>query len=113
VLFSGIPQVSINPTGINVPNGGSQSFSYYVGDQNGNPLAGGTTVNVTVEGEKVDAQGDLSVNLPDTQSPGWTQFSFLVFDIEDTVSVVNPVTINIETTGPNGSALQTISGISN
>ncbi|MBT8385974.1 MAG: Ig-like domain-containing protein, partial [Ignavibacteria bacterium] len=39
VLFSGIPQISINPTSINVPNGGSQSFSYFVGDQNGNPLA--------------------------------------------------------------------------
>lgn len=113
VLFSGIPQVSINPTNINVPNGGSQSFSYFVGDQNGNPLSSGTTVNVNVEGEFVDAQGDLSVTIPDTQSPGWTQFSFLVFDTEDTVIVVSPVTISIETSGPNGSALQTISGISN
>lgn len=113
VLFSGIPQISINPTSINVPHGGSQSFSYYVGDQNGNPLAGGTSVDVTVEGEKVNAQGDLSVIIPDTQSPGWTQFNFLVFDTEDTVNVVSPVTISIETTGPNGGALLTISGVSN
>jgi hypothetical protein len=113
VLFSGIPQISVNPTSINVPNGGSQSFSYFVGDQNGNPLAGGTSVSVNVEGEFVEAQGDLSVNIPDTQSPGWTQFNFLVFDTEDTVNVVSPVTISVETTGPNGSGLLTISGISN
>ena len=112
VLFSGIPQVSINPTSINIPNGGSQSFTYFIGDQNGNPLAGGTTVTVDVEGEFVDAQGDLSVNIPDTQSPGWTQFSFLIYDTEDSL-ITSPVSISIETLGPNGSGLLTISGISN
>jgi hypothetical protein len=112
VLFSGIPQVSITPTSINVPNAGSQSFSYYVGDQNGNPLAGGTSINVQVEGDDVAAQGDLGFTLPDTQSPAWTQFNFLVYDIVDTVIVTKPVTIRIETTGPNGDGFITISGTS-
>ena len=112
VLFSGYPQVSVNPTSINVPNAGSQSFSYYVGDQNGNPLAAGTSISVSVEGEDVDAQGDLDVSMPDTQSPYWTQFNFLVFDIVDTVIVNKPVTIRIETTGPNGDGFITISGTS-
>ncbi|MFC2119749.1 Ig-like domain-containing protein [Bacteroidota bacterium] len=112
VLFSGIPQLSVTPTSINVPNAGSQSFSYYVGDQNGNPLAAGTSISVSVEGEDVDAQGDLDVSLPDTQSPYWTQFNFLVFDIVDTVIVNKPVTIKIETTGPNGDGFITISGTS-
>jgi len=112
VLFSGIPQVSVTPTSINIPNEGSQSFSYYVGDQNGNPLAGGTSISVTVEGDDVDAQGDLSVLLPDTQSPAWTQFNFLVYDIADTVIVTKPVTIRISTTGPNGGGFITISGTS-
>ncbi|MCH7773693.1 MAG: hypothetical protein IH784_04705 [Bacteroidetes bacterium] len=111
VLFSGIPQVSVTPTSINIPNGGSQSFSYYVGDQNGNPLAGGTSISVSVEGDDVDAQGDLNVSLPDTQSPAWTQFNFLVYDKEDSVNVAKPVTIRIETTGPNGNGFITISGI--
>ncbi len=111
VLFSGIPQVSINPTSISIPNGGSQSFSYFVGDQNGNPLAGGTNITVSVEGEEIEAQGDLDITLPDTQSPGWTQFSFLVFDAVDTVNV-RPVTVSIEATGPNGNGLLTISGVS-
>jgi hypothetical protein len=112
VLFSGIPQVSVTPTSINVPNAGSQSFSYYVGDQNGNPLAGGTSITVSVEGEDVDSQGDLNISLPDTQSPAWTQFNFLVYDILDTVIVSKPVTIRIETTGPNGDGFITISGTS-
>ncbi len=111
VLFSGVPQVSITPTSINVPNGGSQSFSYYVGDQNGNPLAGGTSVQVLVEGDDVDAQGDLGFVLPDTQSPAWTQFNFLIYDTADTIIVVKPVTIRIQTTGPNGGGFITISGI--
>jgi len=109
VLFSGIPQVSINPTSINIPNGGSQSFSYFVGDQNGNPLAGGTNILVNVEGDDIEAQGDLDINLPDTQSPGWTQFSFLLFDSADTVNY-RPVTVSIQTSGPNGNGLLTISG---
>ena len=111
VLFSGIPQVSVTPTSINIPNAGSQSFSYYVGDQNGNPLAGGTSISVSVEGDDVDVQGDLSFTLPDTQSPAWTQFNFLVYDIVDSV-VSKPVTIRIATTGPNGDGFITISGTS-
>jgi hypothetical protein len=111
ILFSGIPQVSVTPTSINIPNAGSQSFSYYVGDQNGNPLAGGTSITVSVEGDDVEAQGDLEVSLPDTQSPAWTQFNFLVYDIVDSV-VTKPVTIRIATTGPNGDGFITISGTS-
>ncbi len=112
VLFSGIPQVSVTPTSINIPNAGSQSFSYYVGDQNGNPLAGGTSITVSVEGDDVDAQGDLDVSLPDTQSPAWTQFNFLVYDTVDSVNVAKPVTIRIATTGPNGEGFITVSGTS-
>ena len=112
VLFSGTSQVSVNPTSINVPNAGSQSFSYYVGDQNGNPLVGGTAISVSVEGDDVEAQGDLSVLLPDTQSPAWTQFNFLVYDKQDSVNVTRPVTIRISTTGPNGDGFITISGTS-
>ncbi len=111
VLFSGIPQVSVTPTSINIPNVRSQSFSYYVGDQNGNPLAGGTSISVSVEGDDVEAQGDLNVSLPDTQSPAWTQFNFLVYDT-DSVNVAKPVTIRIETSGPNGEGFITVSGTS-
>jgi hypothetical protein len=111
VLFSGIPQVSISPTSINIPNGGSQSFSYYVGDQNGNPLASGTAISVNVEGENVDSQGDISFTLPDTQSAGWTQFGFLLYDTAGDTVNVKPVTVRVETSGPNGGAFMTIGGV--
>jgi hypothetical protein len=111
VLFSGIPQVSISPASINIPNGGSQSFSYYVGDQNGNPLAGGQTISVSVEGENVKSQGDVSLTLPDTQSASWTQFYFLVYDTETDTVNVKPVTVRVETSGPNGGAFMTIGGV--
>lgn len=112
VLFSGIPGISISPTGFNISNGGSQSFSYIVSDQNGNPLAGGTNITVTIDGESVEGQGDLSVTLPDTQSPFWTQFGFLVYDNDIETDEAKPVTIRITSTGPNGEAFLTISGTS-
>jgi len=112
VLFSGIPQVSITPTSIWIENAGSQSFQYYCGDQNGNPLASGTTIRVTLEGEDVDIQGDVNITLPDTQSPAWTQFGFTVYDTADTINVAKPVTVKVTTSGPNGGAFQTIGGTS-
>jgi hypothetical protein len=111
VLFSGVPQISVTPTSINIPNLGSQSFSYYVGDQNGNPLASETSIRVLVDGDNVEAQGDLTFTLPDTQSPAWTQFNFLVYET-DSANVATPVTVRIETTGPNGAGFVTISGVS-
>jgi len=113
VLFSGIPQVSITPTSFNIPNAGSQSFQYYVGDQNGNPLAHATAIRVTINGENVGLQGDVSVDLPDTQSPAWTQFGFVVYDKADSVTIAKPVSVKLTTTGPNGSAFMTINGVSN
>jgi hypothetical protein len=112
VLFSGIPQISVTPTNFNIPNGGFESFSFYCGDQNGNPLASGTTIRVTLEGEDVDIQGDVNITLPDTQSPAWTQFGFVVYDTADTVNVAKPVTVKVTTSGPNGGAFQTIGGTS-
>ena len=112
VLFSGVPQISVTPTSIFIDNGGSQSFQYYLGDQNGNPLASGTTVRVDLDGEDVDIQGDVQFTLPDTQSPAWTQFGFTVYDTEDTVNVAKPVTVKITSSGPNGGAFLTITGVS-
>ncbi len=111
VLFSGIPQILVSPASINVPNGGSQSFNYTVSDQNGNPLASGTSISVSIEGENVDVQGDTDVSIPDTQSKAWTQFGFTVFDTADTINVAKSVTVKIKSTGPNGDASAVISGV--
>ncbi|MFQ6115532.1 MAG: hypothetical protein ACE5NG_15845, partial [bacterium] len=107
------PVISINPTSFNIPNGGSQTFSYTVSDQNGNPLSGGTNITVTVDGEDVTAKGALNKTLPDTQSKGWTSFSFVVFDAAVDTVIAKPVSIRVSTNGPNGSTDLEIVGISN
>ncbi len=112
ILFSGIPMISISPTTFAIANGGSQNFTYTVFDENGNPLGKGTNISVTVDGESVSAQGQINVELPDTQSRSWTQFSFTVFDTNDTTNVVKPVSIIVNSTGPNGIGESIISGTS-
>jgi len=113
VLFSGSTQITnINPKSFSIPNGGSQTFSYSVSDENGNPLASGTNITVNAAGTNVAAQGDISVTLPDTQSKTWTNFAFLVFDTNDTVNVANPCTITIQVSSPNGNEQTTIIGTS-
>ena len=112
VLFSGIPNISISPTTFAIANGGSQNFTYTVMDENGNPLGKGTTISVTVDGESVSTQGQTNVELPDTQSPSWTQFSFTVFDSDDSTNVVKPISITVKSNGPNGIGEKTIKGTS-
>ena len=78
-IFSGDTGIfDVSPTSFSVPNGGSQSFSFRVHDGNGNPLTAGTTVNVSAS--VGDLVGDVNVTMPDTQSAGWTGFSFLLMD---------------------------------
>ncbi|RMG68781.1 MAG: hypothetical protein D6715_01280 [Calditrichaeota bacterium] len=110
VLFSGSPTISMDPMSFLIPNGGAQNFTYTVSDQNGNPLAKDTQITVTVGGDGIKTQGTLSATLPDTQSRGWTMFSFTVVD-QDTASKFRPINIEIKVTGPNGAAiLQTTGG---
>jgi hypothetical protein len=109
VLFSGIPQITVEPATFDIPNLGSQVFNYTVSDQNGNPLTGGTTIRVTIDGKDIRALGDLDITIPDTRDRSWTRFSFA---IQDTTSdtVERPVLIRISASGPNGSATVNISG---
>ncbi|OGB68714.1 MAG: hypothetical protein A2Y94_06975 [Caldithrix sp. RBG_13_44_9] len=111
VLFSGVPQISVNPTVIDVPNGGSQYFAYRISDQNDNPLAGGTSISVSVESGNVEAVGNTDLTLPDTQSPAWTFFGFSLIDSEPDTSQVNQVSVKIRTAGPNGNLEYSFGGI--
>jgi hypothetical protein len=111
VLFSGIPQITdVSPTSFTLANGGSQNFVYTVSDQFGNPLAPGTSITVTVKGENMDVGGDVSIQLPDTQSKAWTHFSFSVFDKEADEVKPTGVTLTIRVDGPNGKSTVTIYG---
>lgn len=113
ILFSGVPTLTISPTSINIPNGGSQSFTYTVMDQNGNPLASGNkyTVEITTGGD-AEAGGDIAVTLPDVQF-GHTSFHFTVADSKPDEINPSEITINIEVNGPNGRASISISGTTN
>ncbi len=109
VLFSGIPTINAFPGSFEIPNLGSQAFTYTVQDQNGNPLTSGTSISVSVDGDNVKLTGDGSVVLPDTQSKRWTQFGFSVADT-DSSDTPRPISIKILTNGSNGSESLTISG---
>lgn len=114
VLFSGVAILSnVNPTTIAVPKGGASGpIHFTVSDENGNPLAAGTQITVTLQytappnsGINITATGDVSVLLGDTQSrgAGITNFTFQVVD--QTVGGVGstiPVTAVISVTSPNG-----------
>lgn len=114
VLFSGVPQLSASPTTFSISEGGSQSFSYVISDQFSNPLSGGTSIKVTVDGEDVKAQGDIDVTLPDTQSRTWTQFNFIIWDTKlDPENILTPVIITIKADGPNGKATVILPGTKN
>jgi len=110
-IFSGDTGIfSVSPTSFTVANGGSQSFSFRVHDLNGNPLTAGTTINVSASvGNLI---GDVNVTLPDTQSSGYTQFSFLLVD--DDAAETEPaqsciVTISVNSSS-NGNASTIIMG---
>ena len=109
VLFSGLPNINVSPSTINIPNLGTQSFSYSVQDQNGNPLTSGTSITVNVDGDNVKLTGQKAVQLPDTQSKAWTQFGFSVTDT-DSSAAVRTVSITISSNGSNGKDEVTIYG---
>ncbi|RMF54490.1 MAG: hypothetical protein D6746_14285 [Bacteroidetes bacterium] len=112
VVFSGVPIVTVSPTTAAL----DQTYSLTVMDQNGNPLAGGTTINVRVEGTKVKGVGHTGVTLDDTKfvggmayenvlrGPGITEFTFRAVEDrtldEDGTPTVEAITITVN--GPNG-----------
>ena len=92
-------------------NGGSQSFTFTVADINGNPMSAGTSISVSVEAGDVQAIGNTGETLPDTQSPAWTNFSFVLTDSKPDSNNVNQVGVKISTQGPNGNLTYSIFGV--
>jgi hypothetical protein len=112
-LLSGPGQIyNVSPSTFDIPNGGAQSFTYVVSDQNGNPLAPGTTINVKVDEGDIKVSGDTEVKLPDTQSRAYTMFGFTAFDSKPEEEKVQNAVIIITVGGPNGEKKYTLSGLS-
>ena len=97
------PIMTINPTTINVPHQGGQSFQFTITDRNGYPMAAGSQISVSV-GEGLVANGDTEFELGDffTPGPGRTEFGFVVDDTDDQNSDVVNTSLTVTITTPSG-----------
>lgn len=81
ILFSGqtAPPV-LAPSSFAIADGGSQAFSLFVADVNGNPLVGGSSFSVSASGGQL--MGVTAADIPDAVFPGLgvTDFSFVLVD---------------------------------
>ncbi len=108
VTFSG-PLVSpvASPTTFAIPNGGAQAFTIEVHDDLFNPLVGGSTITVTVNGGTVSGS---PITVPDGESfnrlvDGLNRFTFVVGDAEPAEDPPQPpaaATVAVTVTSENG-----------
>lgn len=102
VLFSGVPVVTLTPLTVDIENGGTQSFSYTVTDNFGNPLAHGNKYTVIVETKgSAGASGDVSITMGDAQF-GTPTYFFSVVDLDDSEIDQKAITVRVVSEGPNG-----------
>jgi hypothetical protein len=110
VLYSGYPYIVIAPQAFNIADGGSQTFTYSVMDENGNPLAPGNTYSVAVQTDGDAAvSGDVSILMPDVQT-GNTSFSFTLYDSKPGEITAANATVTVTVNGPNGTASASVGG---
>lgn len=110
ILFSGIPQLTVDVLAFDLENAGSILFNYTVQDEFGHPLAPGNVYTVTVAtGGDAAVKGDVAVRMPDVQT-GHTSFSFVLVDTKPTETNLKDATVIISISGPNGRKSIFISG---
>ena len=111
ILFSGVTQIyDIIPTTFDIPDGGSQGFTFRLSDQNGWPLAHDT--HIGIEATVGSVVGHVDVTFPDTQDQAWTYFSFYLVDADPgDMDAPAIAAIFIEVTSPNSDATAVIEGL--
>ena len=112
VIFSGPPQIEVEPDEFFIENMSDETFEYTVSDANGHPMVNGTQISVEVEGEDIEVIGDVDVTIEaeDVESrQGLTDFSFNVAGTNEE-PLERPVFITIEVDGPNGNKTKRIEG---
>ena len=110
-LLSGHATIhDVNPGTFDLENGGAQDIDFMVSDGNGNPLATGANISVSVSDGDVKVSGDISILMPDTQSRSYTMFSFSVYDSKPEEDLLKRASVTISVSGANGTATYTISG---
>jgi len=115
LIFSGAPNITVTPGTFNIANAADQQFDYTVTDGNGLPMAEGTTITVTVDGDQVSLLGDLDITVGSPNGSfsnlsKLTDYSFIIDDADPDNTNDSPVQITIEVEGPNGSARESITG---
>ncbi|MFI5251090.1 MAG: hypothetical protein ACHQQQ_01550 [Bacteroidota bacterium] len=109
VLFSGAPVIdSVRVTPSNVTD---FNVAFRVADRNKHPLAAGTTISITTSGNVTITTSAVipSNQIPDTQDPFWTNYSFnCLFNRSASPPVTGPFTLTINVTGPNGNTSYSI-----
>jgi hypothetical protein len=111
-LQSGFPIISeLSPTTFTLADGGAQSFSFHLADQNDNPMSEDQSLAVSVINGDIEVAGDVSFRWPDTQQ-GFKSFSFTVSDSKPGEIKPQVVSVIINCTGPNGNTSRTITGTS-
>ncbi len=109
IVFSGSPLLSVESGSIDVENFTREDFSYTLQDNNGNPMAEGTNVNVSFNNENLELTGDIDFTLGDysESGDGKTDFGFQVTKLDD-VEISGNLSLTILAEGPNGSTRKTL-----
>ncbi|MBI3195059.1 MAG: Ig-like domain-containing protein, partial [Ignavibacteriae bacterium] len=111
VTYSGAALIAGGPEQTDTLIAGSgKSYSYFVRDANGNPLAEGTQISVSKYDEAASSillTGDTSMTMTDTRDTNLTKFTFDILDTNTTILTPRKLGIKIKVTGPNGNALDT------
>lgn len=86
-----------------IPANGADNITFTVTDRNGYPMAAGTTINVTSQGD-LAITGEAQIELGDyfVGGPGITNFTITVQDTDDASSDTQSASITVTVTTPSG-----------
>ena len=105
VLFtSRDPNITLNPSTVDIPAFGSQNFTMTITDVNGYPVAATSTISVKTSAGTSNTFG--TITLGDFTSPGQgrTEFGFTVSDSDEENPTEQEATVTINVTLPSGSS---------
>jgi hypothetical protein len=113
VLFSGPTRILTPSSSVVIPDSGVASFQFRVQDPNGFPLAGGSSIALTVDGPgsgQLELSGDVNKTLEDTNDPNSTLFTATVRD-KQLHGPAGAVSFKIAVTSQNGYISATFPGL--
>lgn len=103
LLTSRNPSITLNPSTVTIPDGGSDTFTMTITDVNGYPVAAGSEIAVTTSEGISDNFGSITLGDYVTAGAGRTQFTFTVADADDENPTEQNASITITVTLPSGS----------